>query len=219
MPDREIFALRKVPMRTFFMVVLTLALTFGFVNAAEKQSFINGVVSVVVPDNWNAELDQRQLALSIIRDGEPSTRIIFSTPGLNSEGDPSVPFERNLDLMYMFFGSDLNIISEESSVDRYGKTGMQMDYSARRDGNGFRGRVFSFAEAGTTVLAIYISKEDDFAAYEESFNAILSSYAVNADALAANRDMFQKISDQADQLYSELVEELDEAYEDEATEQ
>ncbi len=196
-------------MRKFIPAFLAVVIMAVSASAAEKQTFLNGVVSVTVPDGWRAEMDGKDLALSVINPASPVTRVIFSTPNINSGGDASVPFERNLDLMYMFFGSELNILDEQENASVGGKSGMSMLYKAKRGDMMLEGKMFTFAQEGATVLSIAISTDEDFDKFEKEFAAIIQSYQVDGQALNANRQRIQEISDESDALYEDLVDELE----------
>ncbi len=196
-------------MRAIFSAMLLTTLLMAGVAAAERSSFVDGVMSVEVPDGWTARMDERQLALSVVHPSSRATRMVFSTPNVNVNGDPAVLFGRNMDLMHMFFGDEFVPGVIDKNAEMGGKKGIATTFKAARHNAEFSGRIFSFAVAGGVVLALDMCLAGEYEANKGAFDAMLASFTVDAQAMKANAELVQDISDSADELYEDLVEDME----------
>lgn len=186
--------------------------------SGERSEFLDGVISVVIPAEWTAQMDTHDQTLTVGPAASPTTRIGFSTPSPNHD-DPEAITSRNFELINLLFDDTLEIIEEDSDAVYGGKHGHAAKFSLDIMETEVFGNSFAFTQDGYMVMALSMALEEDFEKYLPDFEQVIADFSLNAEALERNAAKLKAISDLMDQNHDTVMAELEAMAESEAIEE
>lgn len=188
------------------LMFVTLCATLSL--AGEKRDFLDGIISVALPAEWEGKMDDHEQTLTFGPSGNPTTRIGFSTPSPNHT-DPAAITERNFVLINLLFDGTLNILEENPNAQYGEKHGFFTKFTVDIMGTGVAGASFAFVEKDYMVMALGMALQDDFDLYFPDFEKLIVDYGLNIDALNRNADKLKEIADTMDQNHDLIMAELE----------
>ena len=190
-------------MRKFFLLMTFFALIAASALAGQttRVELLNGVYSVIAPNNWHVEEADNGAFVAFSPTGGSPMSVLFTAPNPTVEGEIAEYAGVIMGVLFNSLGGGQVTYEEETDLD--GHPAIMFHFTIADELAG--GLAIVCDIEGYAVLTIALAPTEDLEEFLETAVPIMASLEIDLDEAEDNRDLLESL---AESLLEELVKEL-----------